>query len=107
MSVDSSPGNEADGSSDYPSISPDGRYVAFQSRARNLVTGDNNSCRDIFVHDRLTGQTHRASVDSTGVEGDDESKFADVSSNGIVTVLFHCHKSGERRYQWIPGCVRP
>jgi hypothetical protein len=44
------------------SISADGRYVAFYSDASNLVLGDSNGFRDIFVHDRLTGQTECISI---------------------------------------------
>ena len=50
-----------------------GRYVAFESDATNLVTGDNNAAADIFVHDTQTGITTRVSVDSTGAEGNDRS----------------------------------
>ena len=49
-----------------PAISADGRYVAFQSDADNLVAGDTNSTFDIFVHDRQTKQTTRVNVNSNG-----------------------------------------
>ena len=52
-----------------PSISADGRYVAFDSNATNLVPGDTNGYDDVFVHDRQTGQTTRVSVDSAGNQG--------------------------------------
>ena len=39
-----------------PSISADGRYVAFLSEATNLVPGDTNGIKDVFVHDRQTGR---------------------------------------------------
>jgi hypothetical protein len=45
-------GKAANGASFDSSISADGRFVAFASDASNLVTGDNNSQRDVFVHDR-------------------------------------------------------
>jgi Tol biopolymer transport system component len=48
--------------SDSPSISADGRYVAFSSFAPNLVPNDTNNTRDIFVHDRDTGVTERVSL---------------------------------------------
>lgn len=54
-------------------ISGDGRYVAFSSRATNLVPGDNNGVRDVFVKDTQTGVLTRASVSSSGVEGNAES----------------------------------
>jgi len=65
-----SDGAEGNNSSHLPSISADGRYVAFRSGAQNLVVGDSNANSDVFVHDRQTGQTTRISVDSAGVEGD-------------------------------------
>ena len=45
------PGAEADGESRFPTLSADGRYVAFLSRAANLVDGDTNAAVDVFVHD--------------------------------------------------------
>jgi Tol biopolymer transport system component len=59
----SSQGVQGDNDSYSPSsISDDGRYVAFYSDASTLVANDTNGCRDIFVHDRQTGQTERVSV---------------------------------------------
>jgi subtilisin family serine protease/Tol biopolymer transport system component len=55
-------------SSSNPAISGDGRLVAFQSSASNLVTDDTNDTADIFVHDRETGVTERVSVASDGSE---------------------------------------
>ena len=66
-------GSEANETSYWPAISADGRYVAFTSRASNLVPDDTNGGEDVFVHDRLTGITERVSVDSAGNEGDDLS----------------------------------
>lgn len=65
-----------------PSISADGRYVAFSSIADNLVPLDTNSSSDIFVHDRLTGNTARASVNSSGVEGNGSSSNPSISDDG-------------------------
>jgi Tol biopolymer transport system component len=65
-----------------PSLSADGRYVAFFSEASNLVPGDTNSARDVFVRDRLAGTTTRVSVSSTGAQGDDESLVPVISANG-------------------------
>lgn len=72
LSVDST-GTQADGDSSHPALTPDGRYVAFQSKATNLVAGDTNGRWDIFVRDRLAGTTERASLDSNGGEGDLDS----------------------------------
>jgi Tol biopolymer transport system component len=81
VSVDSV-GAEGNGPSDFPSISADGRYVAFRSGASNLVPGDTNLWTDIFVHDRQTGTTVRASVDSSGVQGNNSSDAPSISADG-------------------------
>ncbi|MEW6743459.1 MAG: calcium-binding protein [Planctomycetota bacterium] len=69
VSTDSS-GNEANGPSARPSLSADGRFVAFKSLATNLVPGDTNNRMDVFLKDRVTGETTRVSVSSDGTEGD-------------------------------------
>jgi Tol biopolymer transport system component len=82
-SVDSN-GAEANGDSGYrtPSVSADGRFVAFTSFASNLVAGDTNLRSDVFVRDRLLGVTVRVSVDSSGAEGNDESDSSVLSPDG-------------------------
>ena len=55
-------GGAADGWSHDPSISADGRFVAFTSAATNLPLGGLNSEVDVFVHDRATGETELISV---------------------------------------------
>jgi len=55
-------------SSWHPSISADGRYVAFYSFASNLVTGDTNQTADVFVRDMQTGVTELVSVASGGTQ---------------------------------------
>ncbi|MPV87013.1 TolB family protein [Ostreibacterium oceani] len=71
-----------------PSISADGRYVAFHSGATNLVAGDTNGNLDIFVHDTQTGVTTRVSVDSSGVEGDDYSQIPSISADGRYVAFY-------------------
>ena len=68
-----SDGTQANGGSVHASISANGRYVAFQSEASNLVSGDTNNTIDVFVHDRVTGQTTLVSVHSNGTQGNDLS----------------------------------
>jgi len=75
-------GAEANGGSYSPSISADGRDVAFLSDATNLVAGDTNTVRDAFVFDRQTATTSRASVDSAGVQADVESLTPVLSADG-------------------------
>lgn len=64
ISVDSAEG-ELNGSSQFGSISDDGRYIAFESNATDAVAGDTNGERDVFVRDTTTGTTERVSVDSS------------------------------------------
>lgn len=86
--LDGTPGNS---SSVYPSISADGRYVAFSSLATNLVANDTNeqaglinSGRDVFVHDLQTGETTRVSVSSSGIQGNSWSDYPSISGDGNV-----------------------
>jgi Tol biopolymer transport system component len=86
VSVDSL-GAQGNADSIYPSISADGRYLAFQSAATNLVALDTNGSVDLFVHDRQLGSTERASVDSLGAQGDSYSDSPSISADG-ATVIF-------------------
>ncbi len=61
-------GADADGPSMYTSMSADGRYVAFLSRASNLVSGDTNGRTDVFVRDRWLETTERVNVSTGGIE---------------------------------------
>jgi Tol biopolymer transport system component len=63
-------GAETDGHSSYPTITPDGRYIAYLSDASNLVPGDTNGQDDVFVLDRRTGRTSRVSVSTAGAQAD-------------------------------------
>jgi archaellum component FlaF (FlaF/FlaG flagellin family) len=78
----STTGQQANNWSEGGSISADGRYVAFDSRASNLVPGDTNNTGDVFVHDRQTGQTTRVSVSSTGEQANGWSWGGSISDNG-------------------------
>jgi Tol biopolymer transport system component len=78
VSVDSS-GAQGNATSGGPSISADGRFVAFQSFASNLVAGDTNLNGDVFIHDRQTGITTRVSVDSSGAQGNGSSGGGHIS----------------------------
>ncbi len=78
----SSTGGQVDSNSVTPSISVDGRYVAFASFATNLVPGDTNDDWDVFVKDRQTGQTTRVSVDSSGAQGNAASAGPEISADG-------------------------
>jgi Tol biopolymer transport system component len=95
----SSSGEQSNGASVSPSISANGRYVAFSSWASNLVESDTQlceglvtpeqNCADAFVHDRLTGTTMRVSVTPAGNGGNGDSAdtvtgaaTARISANG-------------------------
>jgi Tol biopolymer transport system component len=89
----SSGGVQGDGDSYYPSISADGRYVAFESFADNLVAaGDTNGSWDVFIRDRLSGTTERVSLDSGGAQGNNGSYAPSISSDGRY-VAFHSYAS--------------
>src|SRR3990170_1359568 len=77
-----SDGTEGNSHSGGPSISADGFFVAFDSSANNLVSGDTNGYADIFVHNRQTGQTERVSISSNGVQGDQASQDPTISADG-------------------------
>ncbi len=81
VSVDSG-GAEGNGASSEPAISADGRFVAFSSRATNLVAGDTNAYQDVFVHDRQSGTTERVSVATGGAQGSNASFEPSISADG-------------------------
>jgi len=75
-------GEPANAPSRYPSISGDGRLVAFESDASNLVPNDTNGVSDIFVFDRQTGGTRRASLAPGGKEANGPSHRPSLSADG-------------------------
>jgi Tol biopolymer transport system component len=86
-----SDGTQGNSVSFHPSISADGRYVAFESSASNLVSGDTNGYEDIFVHDRQSGQTTRVSVSSDGAQGNHKSwasPISHISADGRYVVFY-------------------
>jgi len=91
VSIDST-GGQADDASFEACVSGNGRFVAFRSYASNLVEGDLNGKRDVFVHDRKRGTTTRVSVDSEGGEGNGSSRLPSLSRNGRM-VAFHSDAS--------------
>jgi Tol biopolymer transport system component len=75
-------GAEANGASSTPAISADGRYIAFQSIASDLVAGDTNTVMDIFLHDTQTPSTSRVSITSGGAEANGASSAPAISGDG-------------------------
>jgi Tol biopolymer transport system component len=112
-------GGEGNDDSGAPSISDDGRYVAFTSNASTLASlmpgtqslpqfifnrfnaGDENFVSDVFVHDLISGHTELVSVDSKGGQGSAESYEASISGDG-TKVAFASFSS-----ELVPGDIHP
>jgi Tol biopolymer transport system component len=107
VSVDSAGGESKGGKSkiggEYPSLSADGRYVAFTGYGDDLVAGDSNGSADVFVHDRTTGATERVSVDSAGAQAGGGSLQPVLSADGH-TVAFASEAddlvAGDANHAW-------
>lgn len=78
----SATGGEPNNSSIRPSISADGRYVAFGSTATNLIPDDQNPGDDIYIHDRLTGETRVVSISDEGEQASGQSFIPTLSADG-------------------------
>ena len=94
-------GVAGNGSSQRPSISADGRFVAFSSSASNLVSDDTNNVDDIFVLDRDSGESGvfdepggtivtRVSLDTDGIEANCTSARPSISANGRYVAFDSC-----------------
>ena len=68
-------------------ISGQGRYVSFESYDARHVKGDTNRNKDVFVYDRTTRKTVRASVSSTGQQGNRDSYGGALSPTGATCSL--------------------
>ena len=80
-------GNPGDGTSILPKVSLDGRFVAFQTNAGNLI-GDGNHESHILVKDRVTGAFERVSATSTGEPADLLSEHPDMTPDGRFVTFF-------------------
>jgi Tol biopolymer transport system component len=78
------PGNGASGG---PTLSADGRYLAFYSVASDLVAGDTNDAADLFVLDRQTNRIRRVSINSAGQQGNGDSSVGTISASGRYVVF--------------------
>jgi hypothetical protein len=83
--ADGTQGNNGAGSANF---NADDRYVAFQSFASNLVSGDTNGKNDAFVYDRQTDMIQRVSVASDGTQGNSDSGAASISADGRYVGLY-------------------
>jgi Tol biopolymer transport system component len=113
VSVNSA-GVAANGASDFPVLSADGRFVAFRSAGFNLDPADTEVFQDIYVHDRQLGTTTLMSKNSFGVDGgggpcgspaisadgryvafeSDSIHLVDDDSNGMTDIFVHDRISG-------------
>jgi hypothetical protein len=81
--VSSTPGDiPANGATDYPDVSANGRFVVFQSRATNLAPGSSSLQDDIFLKDTVTGAVTRVSGGLGGGDANADAIDASVSANG-------------------------
>ncbi|MBM0274863.1 TolB family protein [Micromonospora tarensis] len=103
--LDGQPAN--DGATYTAAISGNGRYVAFTSYASNLVPGDTNNERDVFVHDRQTGSTTLVSAFAGGRQIRGSSSGATISDDGRYTAFIVTSYSGDLDDQglWLYGQV--
>ena len=83
----STQGSQGSVSSRQPAISADGRFVAFESVAPNLVPGDTNGYCDVFVRDLLASRTTRASISSYNFEGNADSLRPTISEDGTFVAF--------------------
>ena len=79
---------QGNASSIAPSISADGRLIAFESAASNLVPNDRNGFVDIFVRDRIARTTERVSVATDGAEADHLSANPAISADGRFVTFY-------------------
>ena len=100
-------GTQGNGNSYWPSISADGRYVAFESAATNLVSGDSNAVPDIFVRDLIAGTTSRVSVSSAGPRRRGKPPTLDQRRRPLCGLHLRGDQSRERRCQWQDRHLRP
>jgi len=98
-------GKEADGVSFNPSISADGRFVAFGSFATNLVPGDTNKASDVFVRDRQLGTTERVSVVTDGAQAGGGEFFG--SQNPSISADGRFVAFGSSATNLVPGVTAP
>ncbi|MBN2982194.1 PD40 domain-containing protein [Cohnella algarum] len=72
----------------YPIVSANGRYVAYLSKASNIVPADTQNTQDVYVYDRLTGTTELASPNGQGAQVDSDAYDPSISADGRY-ISFH------------------
>ncbi len=84
----STTGQRANHYSYYPIISADGRYVAYLSKASDIVPEDTQQVQDVYVYDRVNGTTELASLNSQGQQVTVDAYDPSISADGRY-VAFH------------------
>lgn len=108
-----------------PTISADGRFVAFAAKSSNLVAGDTNNQFDVFVHDRIARAFERVSVSSEGLQVNNGSYLGSISADGRFvaflskdtdpfmtgfynfSLLVHDRQTGKTESVTAGGCTYP
>lgn len=95
-------GTQANGASLLGVVSGDGRYVAFQSLASDLVPGDTNASYDVFVRDRASNTTERISVSTADLQSNCNSARPSITPDGRYVAFDSC------AYNWpiTPGKIQ-
>ncbi|MFE4974866.1 hypothetical protein ACFRAR_22530 [Kitasatospora sp. NPDC056651] len=86
-------GAKSDGWSKTLGLSGDGRYALFMSEADNLVPGDTNGRRDLFVRDLWTRHTERVNLADDGTQPAESTSGGAISGDGRY-VAFSTEASG-------------
>src|SRR5690606_34799612 len=68
-------------------MTPDGRYISFESDQHDLVNDDSNDASDIFLYDAVSGSIERVCVSTSGMEADRDSETTSISANGRYVVF--------------------
>lgn len=91
-------GIQANGSSSASALSGDGRYVVYESEASNLVAGDTNDKKDIFIYDRQTKITERVDVANDGTQSSVDSYSASISDDGRYVAFLSDSLNNNRQF---------
>lgn len=75
-------GGDADGPSKGAEISGDGKWIVFESEARNLIPGQTPVAKQIYLYEISTGKLSLVSKTSTGAPGNGESSIASINYDG-------------------------
>ena len=102
--VSVTPGGKAGNASSFDaSISADGRYVAFLSDSSNLIPGDTNHVRDVFVRDLVAGTTERVTVASDGTPENSDAAYPSINADGsrVAFPLLRHQPRAQRRQRHV------